>query len=61
MDSAPGGALDLQFEEEASLRGENLQVLVLDEFASPHKANCSVNSFLFQRKRICFLNTSVCS
>lgn len=36
MDSAPEGALDLQFEEEASLSWENLQVPVVDEGASLH-------------------------
>ena len=42
MDSAPGGALDLQFEEEASFRRENLQGL--EEGTSPQYAQLTAFS-----------------
>lgn len=40
MDSAPGGALDLQFQEEAFLSQDNLQVLMADSGVLLFRLNC---------------------
>lgn len=46
MDSAPGGALDLQFEEEAFFRQENLQGL--EEGTSPQYAQLTAFYALYR-------------